>query len=408
MALAIRGALPWTSPLRLAAILAIIPTFIVLQWLIVRNAAIAIASDDNPALVIRLRPVSEKALLVRLAQVDISTEEKMQAVKAAAVAAPISGRPYLAAARIIPPGGAGTPGALPYLRAGCALSPRDALIRLTLIENYARAQNWIAALDEADAAMRLDARLAQRMAPFVGMLARTPGAKTHLATLVRANPPWQRPFLMARPNGGMPMEAVFRSLSSLLDEQSAPGTMAQRDFIRGLIAQRRYELAYLAFLNFLPEGAVERVRSVYDGRFEGLPGPPPFNWSFFRQPEGFAELTPGRPGLSAHVAGFGAVTLARQTMALPPGDFRLDTNGVPDRSAPGTFIWNIRCLGSRTNLISIDMAEAQARGPRTVFAVPSVRCGLQEIMLAAEFRDVDRNADARISLVDIVPANSGE
>lgn len=408
MAIAIGSGVPWAGPSRLAAILAIISAFIVLQWLIVRNAAIATASDDNPALVIRLRPVSEKALMVRLAQGGISLDQKVQALRAAAAAAPISGRPYLAAARIISPGGAGSPAALPYLRAGRLLSPRDVLIRLTLIENYARAHNWIAALDEADAAMRLDARLAQRMAPFVGLLARTPSAKAHLATLVRANPPWQRPFLLARPNGGMPMEAVFRSLSGLVDERSSPGMDAQRDFIRGLIAQRRYDLAYLAFLNFLPEGVVERVRSVYDGRFEGLPGPPPFNWTFFRQPEGFAELTPGRPGLSAHVAGFGSAMLARQTIALPPGDFRLDVDGVPDRSAPGTFVWNMRCLGSRTNLISLDLSAAEARGRQTLFTVPPVRCGLQELLLESEFRDVDRNVDARVTMVDIVPVAGGE
>ena len=89
-------------------------------------------------------------------------------------------------------------------------------------------------------------------------------------------------------------------------------------------------------------------KAVHDGRFQGLPGAAPFNWSINSGSAGVAERIPA-PALQVEFYGRETIELARQLMVLRPGRYRLEFRAEGNAKGDDSRLaWRIFCQGGTT------------------------------------------------------------
>lgn len=216
------------------------------------------------------------------------------------------------------------------------------------------------------------------------LIAGTPAGRDALARALAARPPWRSSYLLSPQSAGLPATMRFR-VAREADRQTAE----QAALLGRLMAAGDYDRAYLAWVNFLPRGALGHVGNVYDADFAGLPGPAPFNWTLSTGEEGSAEMSSpaeSRGGTFLDVSYFGDAPqrLAVQSMVLVPGDYVLSVR-ARGTLAPrtGNFVWTLRCLatGAVRGRIEIDALAGAFRRYAAAVTIPG-DCRAQELELS--------------------------
>ncbi|HEU0135318.1 MAG TPA: hypothetical protein VFR28_10885, partial [Allosphingosinicella sp.] len=147
-------------------------------------------------------------------------------------------------------------------------------------------------------------------------------------------------------------------------------------------------------------------RFLFDGTFRGVKAPMPFGWAFHEVEAGRAE--PSKDGQRTYldVAFFGgrAVTLAEQTLALPPGRHVLRAIArSPNGINSGRIFWQLTCQPGASRIALLDLTGAGAGDRRfeAAFTVPASGCPGQSLVLTAEPGDVATVANLEVSRVEI-------
>lgn len=119
---------------------------------------------------------------------------------------------------------------------------------------------------------------------------------------------------------------------------------------------------------------------VFNPRFDDIPAPPPFNWSFADVRAGAAR--PGA-GLAVEYRGGERVALARQLLLLPAGAYRLSFQAEGETiDKDGELVWTLACRGSAAPLASVPV-EAALQIPKSTeaaFIIPDT-CPAQWLTL---------------------------
>ncbi len=146
-------------------------------------------------------------------------------------------------------------------------------------------------------------------------------------------------------------------------------------------AAGRYDEALLGWLLFLPPDRLDAFRGVYDGEFDRLPGPMPFNWLI----QGGVgadiqiETAPSRPhdqALHLTYDGFSNTPLISQVTVLPPGDQTFSIEAYYDTpEAVNNLEWRVFCLNTGEILMRMKMpADANWKRYSSIpSAVPASR-----------------------------------
>jgi hypothetical protein len=220
---------------------------------------------------------------------------------------------------------------------------------------------------------------------------RQPAARQALVGRLALRPAW-RPSLMSDLAIDAPEPAVaediflqLRALSSGPDpDEISP--LANRLLSEGRFAEARAVWGRL--VGARPSG----TNLIYDGNFEGWPGPPPFNWRLQSQDGVYADPTivsdGGSRALRTEAPGNDSNTLAEQRVVAPGGHYRFSGRVRVEHLADGgAYQWGVWCSSTNTQLAK---ASFDSVGPSRAFQVDLIApdtCGTLTVRLQSEGGD---------------------
>ena len=358
-----------------------------LAWFALRNAAIALFAQAEPAFALALPPASGEATAIRA--MSVAAPDRQQAAAARALAlSPMSYWPIAAAAEASLRRGDSERG-IALLEEAARRNSRQADVRGRLFQLYFAQGRWSEGIDEGIAYARLRSAMADGVMESFLLLLGEPRGRAILARKLRtgadgALPPWGE--RLVRLSAGRPGE---RRLAALLNGARAPAPA-------GVDAAEPGPEAYVEWVASLPEEALPHVRAVYDGEFRGLPGAAPFNWTLAPGAEIMAGAAAASGRLVARASGGTPDPLARQLLLLTPGAYRLSADAAA--SGDSAMSWRITCRsGAGLAALAIPRSD-EPISAETSFTVPE-GCDLQNLELVAS-----GNGESSTSQIAVWPA----
>jgi len=287
-----------------------------------------------------------------------------------------------------------------------ARSLRDPAAQAWLFQNRLRSGDVAAALDHADALLRTEPQLADRMLPALAGLASDPAAWPALVARLATDPPW-RPRLLAELGARGEPAAAFAVLSELRSGPNPPTDGEVTAYLDRLIAEERFELAYLAWIHFLAPERTSELAYVTNGDFERPITGGPFDWRIDRATGASTSVVAtGDPdrGLALRVV-FADTRVPYRNLTklllLPPGGYRLlaDVKANDLNTARG-MTWRVRCAGGERRIVGETPPVAGTTAWQRVegaFEVPSTGCRAQWLSLELAARAaVERQVSGEI------------
>lgn len=266
-------------------------------------------------------------------------------------------------------------------------NPRSLPARYLLADVWLRQGKIVDGLREMAVLSRLLPGASVQLVPALAEYARTPGAPEKLSQVLSGNPQLKKPLFAALAADPDNAELIL----TLADGQispSDPGTRAwESRLLSGLVNRGDYGPAYRLWRGFSGLTA-SPPPLLFNGGFEALAAPPPFNWTLSSSSAGIAEI--GNGSLRILYYGRDDITLASQLLLLPPGTYRFETR-VKGQVAPGSLVWRIRC--AKGNLLTEKALDLQTEA--MIFTVPSA-CAAQWLQLQGQSKDMPQQSDAQI------------
>ena len=184
-------------------------------------------------------------------------------------------------------------------------------------------------------------------------------------------------------------------LLSLRKTASPPKDVEIKNMVRGLVGKGQYDLAYYAWLQFLPAAELSRVGLLYNGSFEAEPSGMPFDWTIHQGTGTRVEISDAPQQSSGRALkiefGHGRIDFrgVSQVMMLAPGSYRFKGRYIGSVLGRRGLLWRITCLApSRNHIGETPMINGIARDWKDfdlVFEVPQ-NCRSQNISLVFDAR----------------------
>ncbi|MFN3724746.1 MAG: tetratricopeptide repeat protein [Allosphingosinicella sp.] len=391
-----RGALWWLKLLVLAAVA------LAVAWLAVQTSTVR-AFRNQPARVLLIDPgnpdtvfrVASEQLLRNRGQLPAAVEPQ---IAEAARREPLAAEPFLFfAMRALEQGDISR--AEQLLTEARRRNPRLRLARLALLGTYLQTSRIPEASNEIAVLVRLVPRSSELLVPELSRLAAQPQSADAVVAAVGSDP------LMAHVLAQLARQNVdpdhLLRLARRQPRGSADASGWQGIMLDGLVRQgqvRRAQQLWQRLVGVSAESAL-----LYDPRFEGRPGPMPFNWTLSSSGPGVAEPAPGG-ALDVEYFGRDSAPLASQLLALRPGRYRLAMRVEGDAKGDGSRIeWQVSCAPSGPPLASVPLRDV-SYNPRDLhmdFTVPASGCEGQWLRLqgvAAEFPATQSSRISELSL----------
>lgn len=264
------------------------------------------------------------------------------------------------------------------------------------------------ALAEADIVLRQrpDPR-GEFLSSFVKMTPHTPMADL-IVPMLATRPPWRWAYLVEAGGSNGDPETTYAILARLRNSGSAPSSAELAPYFARATTTADPD-ALLRQWNTLVFGRTSGSgRLIRDPRFDKLDAPPPFNWTLFNYGSTYAEISPGPDGSGSVLhATFSSpeVQLARQSLALPAGAYRLTgqvySDGEADQSTIGFRLFcRIDDTGTQLDSINLNPHPGMWVGFSHDFVVPS-GCNGQRILIRGGSPDQTRTASYWIDNLEI-------
>lgn len=274
------------------------------------------------------------------------------------------------------------------LRIAARRSRRDIPTHLWLFGDVLQRADYRAAALHADLLMRVS-DLHDAVFPALQAALGDPRAAEALAARFALHPPWRSWFLADLGAHDADLAAPLRLFRAMRDDGAPPSDAETAPYFARLAAERPVRTAYAAWASLLPPAGVTGLALLYDGGFEGRPGPPPFNWRLVDRPEAFAERRPrpGATGSALHAVYDDAESqpLAEELLVLPAGDYVLSGAFATDSALdPDQVGWSLTCERGGPRLVDVRQGgdAAPTWRPFSIrFTVPSGRCDGQRLQL---------------------------
>ena len=388
-----------SRPLRALKLVVLLAAALAVAWLVLETGAPRAFGSESP-LARRLSP-NDPDVVFRQAREELVsrrlqlTDETMARVRDAALRAPLEADPFLLeGVRALSRGDIARGERL--LVEARARDPRNGLARISLLSVYLQTRRIPLASQEIAATGRVAPSLNQMLVPLLADLVKTPDTADAVAEAIGANPLMDAVlnYLAARhadPNLLQRLAARRRGLQNAGNLQPWQSALIQAAVDRGDISGARDMWRTYGGL------AGDARDLVYDARFEGKPGGPPFNWEFAGSRVGSAERSPGS-GLSVEFFGRVSGPLASQLIVLPPGRYRLAFQ-AEGNAKDGRLSWQVQCREAQSPFANIPLqgityAPKQLAGE---FVVPASGCTAQWLRLQGNASEFPDNQSVRIT-----------
>jgi hypothetical protein len=254
-------------------------------------------------------------------------------------------------------------------------------------------QKYHAAIVYADTLLRLATRQGVQGGGAIwmlGKLAETPNASGELTQLLATNPNWRPAFFSSLASNAVDARTPLAIFLNLKDTPAPAATAELGPYLKFLIERGNYELAYYAWLQFLPADQLSKAGNVFNGSFEFVPSGMPFDWEFTKAPgvaiatglgqdEGrglFIQFGPGRVN---------SPVIATQLILLAPGNYQFQGRYRSEIVNEQGLHWHITCAGGSGAEIGasprVTGTQLEWKDFSFSFTVPDANCLAQDVGL---------------------------
>lgn len=324
-----------------------------LLWLSIAVTLSGIYARRNPDVVLAWWPWSADAAAAKSSQLVLSNSDARGLAEASQLAAaaldrqpvnPIAARSLALSWSLRGQRSAQADRLLKYSE---TLSRHDGPTQLWLIESHVQRGDIIGALVHYDRALRAEPNLREQLIPVLTSAADDPAIARPLATFLARNPSWRYDFIAAYlPKAENPVTLGILLPAFLLDPRSGVDRPYLGVAISKMVALGQPAMA-LRFYRQIAPTAAGRER-VNNSDFARDPGPPPFDWSFNAHDELIASREPAENGgshLRVSVPASADEWVARQTVQLDPGTYRLGVSVANDAANGSVLTARLTCAG---------------------------------------------------------------
>jgi hypothetical protein len=377
--------------------------------MVVRTATVYALVDLNPYAVSRIAPDDPRvAMNIALADFLIHNGEVGERARTRAYQAlakqPLSEMPMLLAAVQALAAGDMKSGEALLIEARHR-DPRFAFARLLLLDRYLRTNRTAEAGEEIAILTRLLPQAGEMLLPELARMAARPDTGPTLMRILGRDPKLQQDVLSKLAGSASP-EVVLRAA------ETVPARAGAAPEWQGLLLSRLtgngdFGRGYALWRRFSGIGGSGGEKNVYDGRFQGLRGGPPFNWQLNASAAGVAERAAG--GLQVQYFGRESTELAAQILLLRPGTYTLRVQAEGSASGEGAqLVWSVACAQGNARLVDLPLTKISS-APRALaarFTVPASGCPAQWLRLSGVAADFPGEQDALIREVRIEKAGA--
>jgi hypothetical protein len=282
-----------------------------------------------------------------------------------------------------------------FMLAATRRSLRESLAVYWLMQKGYERKDYAKAIYYADILLRTKPQVLPYVAPMLAQLAENKDASSAVKKLLANNPPWRAQFFSALPNSISDARTPLELLLSIQNTPTPPVSGDLHAYLNFLIGHNFYELAYYAWLQFLPPEQLSSVGLLFNGSFKFAPSGLPFDW----------VITPGQ-GVTVDIAarpesgqralmiefGYGRVEFqgVTQMIMLPPGAYEFKGNYKGEVVGRRGLDWRITCAGGNSPPLG---KSPMVIGVMPVwkdfefsFTVPSTDCRAQYVRLRLDAR----------------------
>jgi hypothetical protein len=232
--------------------------------------------------------------------------------------------------------------------------------------------------------------------PTLLQLAENKTASGELKTVLLGNPPWRSQFLAALASKAADARAPLELLLAIKDTRTPPTAGDLQSYVSALIARKNYELAYYAWLQFLPPEQLSSTGFLFNGSFELQPSGLPFDWVFNAGAGVTIDIADrrDRDGQRALLIEFGHGRVefggVLQLTMLAPGTYEFRGKYRGEIVGKRGLVWRIACVGAPNALIGESVmawgASPKWKDIEFSFTVPDSDCRAQQVRLELDAR----------------------
>jgi hypothetical protein len=256
--------------------------------------------------------------------------------------------------------------------------------------------DYRAAMDYANTLLRTYPVVPQLGVVTLAELVENPASNGEVEQLLLSNPPWRSKFFEYLPTSVSDARSPLHILLSLKDTQVPPTADDLRFYLKFLIGNGFDELAYYAWLQFLPAEQLSKAGHLFNGSFEFSPSEVPFDWVLTAASGVTIEIAsrPDLDGGHALLLQFGpgraedfSVT---EVIMLAPGSYQFTGKFKSDVVTSRGLKWRVTCARDPKTLIGESPTVSKPSSTWESFefslAVPDTGCPSQHVELILDSR----------------------
>lgn len=237
------------------------------------------------------------------------------------------------------------------MQAAVARSRRESIAVFWLLTDSLSRQDFAATLDNADVLMRSRPQLVPYVMSYLGQMAESDEARPLLLAKLASLEPkaWRGRFVQELPRYVRDVRTPLKVMQALKEAGQPPSASDLNSYLSFLIAKNFPDLAYYAWLQFLPEAELSTIGLVTNGNFERTPSGVPFDWRIATPRNATAEIRDtgdARHGKALHISfGSGRVRFpaVTQLLMLSPGRYTLSAAYRGEVVAKRGLRWRLAC-----------------------------------------------------------------
>jgi hypothetical protein len=283
-----------------------------------------------------------------------------------------------------------------FLAAAGRRSIRQSLAVYWLMRESFQKRDYAAAVHYADALLRTRGQAAAQVIPILVQLSEIPGASEPLKSALLAGPRWRPAFLAALASKSTDPRMAIELLLALRQTPAPPTSAELKTSVEALISRNQHELAYYAWLQFLPPEQLSSTGFLFNGSFEMKPSGLPFDWILHGGDGATLEIVerpeqPEQHSLFVEL-GYGRIEFrgAQQLIMLAPGSYTFAGDYRGELVGKRGLVWRVACADTQTTTLGTSpMVIGVTPNWRTVefaFSVPEEGCRTQLLRLALDAR----------------------
>ncbi len=247
-------------------------------------------------------------------------------------------------------------------------SKRESVAALWLLNDSFYHKDYKSALRYSDLLLRTRRELAGYVFSYLAFIAEAPEGRDLLIKILSSGPEWRRQFFEVLPSKSKSVDTPLALMTALQSSGDPISNWELAPYLRLLIATKRVELAYNAWLQFLPQPQLETLGLLTNASFQNTPSGLPFDWRIKNGVNAIAEIVPSGEGSAQQVLHIsfsdGRVEFPEvsQIVVLGPGRYRLEGKLRGSILGKRGLRWQIHCAaGAQSVLAETDMLLGQSQ-----------------------------------------------